>query len=296
LLYDPASKVILFQKDPTGQYAPASTVKLLTALIVYEHNKGLNGTVVVTKEDTEVEPSHIPLIAGETVSVSDLVHALLIGSDNDAAMTLARYTAGSVPAFIDLMNARAKQLGCTNSTFKSPNGLPMDGQFTTAADLLRIFKAAIAIPELREILSTKEFHLTTQAGSRIITNHNKLLGTFPGMGPAKTGWTSESAHTYAAAATRNQHELYLIILDSKDKWHDAETLFNYGFARVAPDPASPSADGSKPAATRNYTVKKGDTLALIAEHNHTTVKVITKTNPGIDPRKLKPGQVILLPQ
>jgi D-alanyl-D-alanine carboxypeptidase len=231
LLVDPATGTVLFQKDINAPLAPASTTKLLTALLVYEH-QGLNGTVLVDKADTEVEPSHIPLIAGETVSVHDLVYALLIGSDNDAAMALARNTAGSVPAFLTLMNNRARELGCTNSNFKSPNGLPMPDQYTSASDLLKIFQAAIAIPELRKIASTKDFRLTTQAGTRDITNHNKLLGKYEGMGPAKTGWTVDSRHTYAAAVDRNGRELQLTLLDSKNGWNDAEALFDYGFAHL----------------------------------------------------------------
>jgi len=325
LLFDPASGRILYQKDPSTPHPPASTVKLLTALLVYEHG-GLNGNVTVEKADTEVEPSHIPLIPGETVSVHDLVYALLIGSDNDAAMALARHTSGSVPAFLALMNARAVQLGCTNSSFKSPNGLPMDGQYTTASDLLKIFQAVIAIPELRKICSTKEFHLTTQAGSRIIDNHNKLLGKYDGMGPAKTGWTVDSRHTYAAAVDRDGRELQLIVLDSKNKWNDAEELFDYGFAHLPPLKTSPNsqnspaptpagiiaqnttpdaetadspAPGTAPASTpanQTYTVKKGDTLAVIAHHQHCTLSALLQANPQLpNPNLLKIGQVLTLP-
>jgi len=329
LLFDPASGRILYQKDPATPHPPASTVKLLTALLVYEHG-GLNGNVTVEKADTEVEPSHIPLIPGETVSVHDLVYALLIGSDNDAAMALARHTSGSVPAFLALMNARAVQLGCTNSSFKSPNGLPMDGQYTTASDLLKIFQAVIAIPELRKICSTKEFHLTTQAGSRDIDNHNKLLGKYDGMGPAKTGWTVDSRHTYAAAVDRDSRELQLIVLDSKNKWNDAEELFDYGFAHLPllkNSPNSPAAPKSSPSPApiaaiaqnttptvvaaaspapnpapasaitlETYTVKKGDTLAAIAHHQHCTLNALLQANPQLsNPNLLKIGQVLTIP-
>lgn len=95
----------------------------MTALLLYE-KKGLAGSMKITAADTGVEPSHVPLIAGETVSISDLVHALLISSDNDAAMALARYVAGSSTAFVDLMNQRAIDLGCTRTHFANPNGLP----------------------------------------------------------------------------------------------------------------------------------------------------------------------------
>ena len=228
LLVDVKSGEVLFSKNPAAQYPPASTTKLLTALLVYERTH-LEGNVLVEKPDTMVQPSSIPLKVGETVSVHTLVQSLLIGSDNDSAMALARFTGGSVPRFIDLMNARARELGCTGTVFKTPNGLPAPNQVTTAQDLLKIFQAAMAIPELRQICQTPSLTLTTAAGKQVLKNHNKLLGVYPGMGPAKTGWTRASEHTYAASATRDGIELQLILLHSTNKWADAELLFNYGF-------------------------------------------------------------------
>jgi serine-type D-Ala-D-Ala carboxypeptidase (penicillin-binding protein 5/6) len=228
LLVDAASGRVLFSKNPTAQFPPASTTKLLTGLLVYERTQ-LEGNVVVQKSDTMVQPSKIPLKAGETISVRRLVQSLLIGSDNDSALALARFTSGSVQAFVALMNARARELGCSNTVFQTPNGLPAPNQVTTARDLLKIFQAAMAIPELRQICQTRRLTLTTAAGTQVLTNHNKLLGVYPGMGPAKTGWTRASEHTYAASATRDGRELQLILLHSTNKWADAELLFNYGF-------------------------------------------------------------------
>lgn len=231
LLVDAANGHVLFSRNPSEPLPPASTTKLLTALLVYEHTH-LNGDVLVQREDTLVVPSRIPLKAGETVPVRTLVQSLLIGSDNDSALALARHTAGSAAKFVAMMNARARELGCTQSVFKTPNGLPAPGQVTTAQDLLKIFDAAIAVPELREICRTPSLTLSTAAGRQTLKNHNKLLGAYPGMGPAKTGWTINSRHTYAASATRDGHELHLILLHSANKWADAEALFNFGFERV----------------------------------------------------------------
>jgi D-alanyl-D-alanine carboxypeptidase len=233
LLVDAASGRILFSRNPNEALPPASTIKLLTALIVYERTH-LKGDVVVQRADTLVEPSRIPLRTGETVPVETLVQSLLIGSDNDSALALARHTGGSVENFVALMNARARQLGCTNSLLKTPNGLPVPGQVTTAYDLLKIFQAAMAVPELREICQTRTFTLRTAAGVQTLKNHNKLLGVYPGMGPAKTGWTFNSKHTYAASATRDGHELQLVLLHSVNKWVDARTLFDFGFAQFPP--------------------------------------------------------------
>ncbi len=231
LLVDAASNQVIFSKNHLDRHPPASTIKLMTALLAHEKT-GLRGLVTVTEEDTHVEPSHIPLKVGETISVQNLVKALLVGSDNDSAMALARHTAGTVPKFIDLMNQRAFQLGCKSSVFRNPHGLPTPGQVTTTVDLLRIFQTVLRIPELRRICQLESFELETKAGRQVVKNHNKLLGVYPGMGPAKTGWTYSSRHTYAASASRGGRELHLIILNSPDKWTDAKLLFDYGFEHL----------------------------------------------------------------
>ena len=239
LLFDASTGKEIYARNPDTPYPPASTTKLMTALLLYE-KKGLGGSMRITPADTGVEPSHIPLVAGETISISDLVHALLISSDNDAAMAIARYVAGSSSAFVDQMNQRAVALGCTRTRFANPNGLPAPNEYTTAHDLHKIFQKVLTIPELRQIMRMKSYTIETESGTHNLKNHNRLLGLYPGMGPAKTGWTLSSRHTYAASASRDGRELHLIILNSKDKWPDAVALFNYGFANLAPLAPPPS--------------------------------------------------------
>ena len=232
LLVDARTGQVLYARNPDEHLLPASTTKLMTALIVYERT-GLNGYVTVVDDDTRVEPSSVPLIPGETVSVNKLFHALLIESANDSARALGRSVAGSTPAFVDMMNQRALAMGLFNTHFYNPNGLPAPSgtHYTSCADLMKIFRAVIAYPELRTICSTKEYRLTTEARTQTLRNHNLLLGRYPGMGPAKTGWTEASKHTYAASVTRNGRELLLTLLDTPNKWLDAEILFNWGFAQ-----------------------------------------------------------------
>ena len=232
LLIDAHTGQVLYARNPDEHLLPASTTKLMTALIVYE-KIGMKGYVTVNVDDTRVEPSSVPLIPGETVSVDKLFHALLIESANDSARALGRSVAGSTPAFVEMMNERALAMGLFNTHFYNPNGLPAPTgtHYTSCADLMKIFQAVIAYPELREICSTKYYRLTTAARSQTLRNHNLLLGVYPGMGPAKTGWTEASKHTYAASVTRNGRELLLVLLDSPNKWLDAEILFNWGFAQ-----------------------------------------------------------------
>lgn len=332
LLVDEKTGEVLFSRNPTQEHPPASTVKMLTALLVYE-TKGLGGTVLVSSED-RAEPSNVPLVPGETVAVRDLMYSLLLGSDNDTAMALARYTGGNLPNFINMMNNRAVRLGCRNSNFKSPNGLPTPGQYTTSEDLMKIFQAFVNIPELRRIASTKTYFLKTAARSQTLKNHNKLLGVYNGMGPAKTGWTYTSQHTYAAAVVRNGRELHLTILDSPNKWSDATALFDYGFAHLPPDPAIPAtttaaapataspeaptvpasviAPSATPTSTpvttpisnptestrptkQTHVIRRGETLTSIAQNYDCSVSQLSRLNQINDPRSLKPGQKLVIP-
>ncbi|WP_242522519.1 D-alanyl-D-alanine carboxypeptidase family protein [Candidatus Methylacidiphilum infernorum] len=233
LLYDATTHKVLFAKNDDVPYAPASTTKLMTALLVYEKT-GFKGDVRIKKEDTLVQPSHVPLIAGEVIPVYQLVEELLIGSCNDAALALARACSGSVEKFVEEMNQKAQSLGCLNTHFVNPHGLFEPGQYTTARDLMRIFQAAIKIPAINQICQTRKIHFQNGGVSRVMYNHNRLLGRYMGMGPAKTGWTRISLHTYAAACERNGHTLYLTLLHSPDKWYDARLLFDYGFAQLKP--------------------------------------------------------------
>jgi D-alanyl-D-alanine carboxypeptidase len=232
LLVDGQTGEVLYARNPDTRLLPASTTKLMTALIVYE-KIGLRGNVTIQQDDTKVEPSSVPLIPGETVSVDKLFHALLIESANDTARALGRFVAGSTNAFVAMMNQRALAMGCFNTHFANPNGLPAPAgtHYTSCADLMRIFRAVIAHPDLRKICSTKEYTIGTASGVHTFHNHNRLLGYYPGMGPAKTGWTIASRHTYAAAVTQNGREILLTLLDSPNKWADAQILFNWGFAQ-----------------------------------------------------------------
>ncbi len=230
LLIDARSGKVLFSRNPDAAYPPASTVKLLTGLVAYEKT-GMKGSFKVAASDTQAEPSHVPLRAGETVGVNDMVHAVLIGSRNDAALALGRHVAGSNSAFVDLMNRRAREMGCARTVLKNPHGLPASGQVSTCNDLMKIFRKVLSIPALRRICAMKSATITTASGRHCITNHNLLLGVYPGMGPAKTGWTIASRHTYAASASRGGRELLLTLLNSPNKWRDARILFDWGFSQ-----------------------------------------------------------------
>jgi serine-type D-Ala-D-Ala carboxypeptidase (penicillin-binding protein 5/6) len=242
LLIDAKTGEVLYARNPDERLLPASTTKLMTALICYERLGGFHGEVTI-EDDDRAEPSNIPVIPGETISVDTLFHALLIESCNDSARALGRYVAGSDEAFIAMMNQRALAMGLFNTHFHNPNGLPapQGTHYTSCADLMKIFRADLKYPELVKILSTKEYVIRTESGTHILRNHNRLLGYYPGMGPAKTGWTVASRHTYACAVTQGNRTLLLTLLDSPNKWLDAQILFNWGFAQEVSVPGAGNA-------------------------------------------------------
>ncbi|MGD9896318.1 MAG: D-alanyl-D-alanine carboxypeptidase family protein [Candidatus Methylacidiphilaceae bacterium] len=234
LLWDEGSKSALFRRQIHTPHSPASTTKLMTALVVYEKT-GLAGEVVISREDlpSAGEVPTVRLLPGDRFTVADLVRALLISSSNEAALALARHASGSVDAFVAEMNARAKGLGCEKTHFVNPNGVTAAGHFTCASDLLRIFDAVLSVEPLRKICSTESFSLLTADGRAVqyLMNTNRLLGPYPGMGPAKTGWTADARHTYAALCQRGGRKVALILLDSPDKWADAVVLLDYAFGK-----------------------------------------------------------------
>ncbi len=244
LMVDAKTGQVLFARNETTHLLPASTTKLMTALIVRERLGGLNGNVVVSPDD-RAEPSNIPVVPGETISVDTLFHALLIESANDSARTLGRSVAGSTTAFVQMMNEKALAMGLFNTHFYNPNGLPAPTgtHYTCCADLMKIFQAVLKYPDLRKIMSTKEYTIHTASGVHNLRNHNRLLGYYPGMGPAKTGWTEASRHTYACSVTQNGREILLVLLDSPNKWADTQILYNWAFAQQG---ASGSAGFSNP--------------------------------------------------
>jgi len=236
LLIDAQTGEVLYARNENKRLLPASTTKLMTALIVREHlgARGLTGSVRVEEQD-RAEPSNVPVVPGETISVNNLFHALLIESANDSARTLGRSVSpdDTVDGFVDMMNEKALAMGLLNTHFHNPNGLPAPAgtHYTSCADLMQIFRAVLKYPELRQICSTLDYSFRSESGFHHFHNHNRLLAYYPGMGAAKTGWTVASRHTYAASCRRNGRELLLTLLDSQDTWSDAMILFNWGFAQ-----------------------------------------------------------------
>jgi D-alanyl-D-alanine carboxypeptidase (penicillin-binding protein 5/6) len=230
MVIDARTGEIFYEKNADAPRAPASTQKLLTALIVAERGF-LDRPVTVEYADTLAEPVKLNIKPGETYTRIELLRALLVKSPNDVARCLARDTAGSVEAFADLMNQKARELGATRSHFVNPNGLPMPGQYSSARDLSIIAKAAYANSTIRSIVCLPRLVFRYSNGRvRELENTNKVLKRLAYCNGMKTGYTEAAGHCLIASGARPGRDIIVVVLgDSKSGiWQDSAALLSWG--------------------------------------------------------------------
>ena len=224
----------LFVKNENAPQYPASSTKILTALLVIEAGD-LDKVVTVDLSDTKVEPSNLELKPGEQYTRRQLLYGLMLKSANDVAMALARDNAGSVEAFAEKMNRRAVELGATNSHFMNPNGLHDPDHYTTAHDLALIARAAMEQPFFRQVVSTIYYTWKPPAGPiSQLRNHNRLLRHFAGCNGLKTGYTRAAQQVLVSSALRDKHEVISVVLhtDKPGIWDDSKLLLAYSLIKV----------------------------------------------------------------
>ena len=242
ILYDVTNGRVLFEKNADEKLAPASTTKLMTALLVLEKSK-LDDKVTFSKTavtNLESGAVKIGLVEGDQVSVKDCLYGLLLKSANEVANGLAEHVSGSISAFADLMNARAKELGCTNTHFVNPNGLNSDQQYTTCRDMAKIAAAAFANQTLCQIDSTLsyKFPATKAAAARTITPGHKMLYPndsryYAGIVGGKTGYTSKAGNTLVTCVEKGGVRMVAVILKSKSTHYaDTKKMLDYGYQYV----------------------------------------------------------------
>src|SRR5687768_12163244 len=230
MVIDARTGEIFYEKNADAPRAPASTQKLLTALIVAERGF-LDRPVTVQPVDTYAEPVKLNIKAGETYTRIELLRALLVKSSNDVAVCLARDTAGSVEAFSDLMNQKARELGATRSNFLNPNGLPEPGQYSSARDLAIIAKAAYANPTIRSIVCLPQIVFRYSNGrTRALENTNKLLKRLAYCNGMKTGYTEAAGRCLIASGARPGRDVIVVVLGNTSAgiWKDAGALLSWG--------------------------------------------------------------------
>jgi D-alanyl-D-alanine carboxypeptidase (penicillin-binding protein 5/6) len=232
IVVDASTGKTLYAKNPDLRLPPASTVKLMTAIVAIE-NTQLTDIATVSKRAVRVSPSKVGLKAGDKVTIETLLYAALVKSGNDAATVLAEAVAGSEKKFVRLMNSTARAIGATNTKFKNPHGLPAAGQYTTASDLSKIMTHALTYPMLRDIIGTRVVKLLTENGHAIfLKNTNELLWSEHGLIGGKTGYTRKARHCFVGAAERGQRKVIVAVLGSPNRktlWKESEKLIHEGF-------------------------------------------------------------------
>ena len=182
----------------------------------------LDTPVKITVEDAKIGGTQVYLDPRETFPVEELVYAMMIQSANDAAHALARAAAGSVPAFVELMNAKARALGMKNTTFVTPHGLPpssrkiADGDLTTPRDFALLCRHVLTQTNVLKYTSVahRPFGAGVRASPMAMDNHNKLLGKVSGVDGLKTGYTAGAGYCLSATAERNGHRVIVVIMGS----------------------------------------------------------------------------------
>jgi serine-type D-Ala-D-Ala carboxypeptidase (penicillin-binding protein 5/6) len=221
---------LLFDRNPDMRLPPASLTKIVTAIVVRDQSEPsevANITVNGPELSMETDSTVMGLEPGQRLTVLDLLYGLLLPSGNDAALALAEHISGDVPAFVDLMNQKAEELGLRGTHFSNPHGLDQGGLFTTARDMALAGALLLEDPLLADIVKTLE-HQPAWDGPPV-PNVNGLMGFYQGAVGIKTGYTDDAGPTIVAAAERDGRLIIASVLNSPDLYFDASALLEWAF-------------------------------------------------------------------
>ncbi|TEB06756.1 D-alanyl-D-alanine carboxypeptidase DacB precursor [Pelotomaculum schinkii] len=230
ILMDAGTGQVLFEKNAGLKKPPASTTKIMTALLALEGGD-LQETVTVSPHAASVGEASLELTAGEMLTLQALLYGALLESGNDACVALAEHIGGTEGNFVLLMNQKAKLIGADSTSFKNTNGLPAADHYTTANDLATITRYAFHNQVFKQIIGTRNIIIESSMGTRHLSNTNRLLWSYYGADGVKTGTTVEAGCCLVASAARDGRKLISVVLNSDDRWTDSIKLLDYGFER-----------------------------------------------------------------
>jgi serine-type D-Ala-D-Ala carboxypeptidase (penicillin-binding protein 5/6) len=229
LLKELRSGRILYEHESEKRMSPASLTKIMSALVILERGH-LDEQATISKNAARAPKTHLRLKIGEVFRLGDLLKAMLIVSANDACLAAVEHVGGDEQKFVGLMNAKAFELGLTNTHFSNGCGFDGAGHYSTAGDLAQLSEAAMQNPVFRELVREEREVITPVSGRRayLLHNTNRLLGRIPGVEGVKTGFTSKAGRCLIAKVSHNGSDLLLVILNSKRRWNTAKSLIDYG--------------------------------------------------------------------
>ena len=264
VLMDAASGEVLYQKNADQKMYPASITKLMTILLALEHGKLTDEITFSHDAIYSIEPgsAHIAIMEGETLTLEQVLRAIILRSANEASNGVAEYVDGSVEAFAKHMTERAKELGCKNTNFVNANGLHDENHYTTAYDMALIAKELLTHEEYRSMMSETYYEIpptNKQTETRYLHGQHQMLNPnsiyyYEDAIGGKTGFTSEALNTLVTYAERDGMELIVVVMKCNGAEHytDTAALFDYGF--------------------ENY-----ESVKLLSAADHTTTITVTET-------------------
>lgn len=238
VVLDLDSGIYLYKRNEEELLAPASTTKILTALVALDH---YDVDDVVTVKAVLNSGQVMGLVAGERITVENLLFGALIQSGNDAAYALADHFPGGVDAFVAEMNNKARDIMLTNSSFTNPVGFDDPNHKMTPTDLARLASIALRNKVIAKMVAIPQITVSdvTHTYFHPLKNVNELLGKIPGVGGIKTGWTEEAGENLVTLVERYNHRLILVVLKSQDRFGETQLLIdwifgNYQWQKIVP--------------------------------------------------------------
>ena len=239
VLMDVVTESVLYSKNADTQQYPASITKIMTTLLACENLKMNDKLVMSEAAAYGIEPGSSSIYAetGEEFTVRQALMAVMLESANEVSLGIAEKTSGSAKKFVELMNRRARQLGCTNTHFNNPNGLPDETHYTTANEMAKIAKAAWFNPLFRRFITRDYFEIpptNKQPETRYLLNHHQMMEgrdhAYDGVLGGKTGYTTAAGSTLVTFAKRGDTILLCVVLNSiNGAYSDTAALLDYGF-------------------------------------------------------------------
>jgi D-alanyl-D-alanine carboxypeptidase len=229
VILDLDSGVVMYNRNENESLSPASTTKILTALVALDHYQ-LDDVVTI---GTAVQDGQVMgLVPGERITVENLLYGALIHSGNDAAWALGEYYNGGIDAFVAEMNKKAKEIHLDHSHFTNPVGYDNPDHKMTPSDLARLAAYALTNKTIAKIVAIPQITISdvTHTYFHSLTNVNQLLGKIPGVGGIKTGWTEEAGENLVTLIERNGHRVIIVVLKSANRFTDTTSLINWIFA------------------------------------------------------------------
>jgi D-alanyl-D-alanine carboxypeptidase (penicillin-binding protein 5/6) len=237
VIMDARTGAILWERDGDRALPPASTTKVVSAILALESGR-LSESMRVSSTAAATPASKLYLRSGQRMRLEHLVYAMLLNSANDASVVVAEGLGGSQSSFGRKMTTRAHELGAGHSSFVNPHGLTASGHLASASDLATVFRYGLGMPRFRDILETQTIRVPVQSsrtGGVTLRSHNRLLRGYRYKVIGKTGYTRAAGRCFVGSARDGSQEIIIAFLGSRNLWGDARALFEHGLGPDAPE-------------------------------------------------------------